>query len=180
MKREPPIDQNEWDDYRNWLVTICQFNDRNYKRLIDHLHNTPFEYILKRDKDREMDGLYLRRRYESITETNCSFDSVKPCGVLEMLVALAIRIDDEYIGSPFEPHPEIPFKEMLDNLDLYPVYDDRCYNEHRVDCNIRLWLRREFFSSGHGSTFPLRHPTCDQTNIPIWSQMMAYISENYG
>lgn len=169
-----------WDIYYDWLMDICGLRNFGYRKLTYQLHNSPFVYFLREDGDRKGDGLYLRKRFETETGFQLSEEN-HPCGVLEVLIALAIRIDDEYIGSPSELHPEVPFMEMLDNLALLP-FKDYCYNYNcdLVICRVLSWMHRDFEYNGVGSIFPLRHPGKDQREIPIWSQMMAYISENYG
>lgn len=172
-----------WFNYENWLVERIGFEEnREYRKLIGTLHSIPFLSRISRDRNREDDGLMLREEFCS--EMGLSGDEVdqftneRPCSVLEMLIALAIRVDNEWIGDPGEAHPEEFFWEMLVNLGL-AKYHNRHFHEFLVENIVLKWLDREFEPDGKGSIFPLKHPHRDQRNIEIWSQMLAYVNENY-
>lgn len=167
----------QWDRYGEWLLERVGFDRPNYDILMTELHNNPFEFFVDHDDNRAEDGISLRDEFGAdLGFRHIEFD--KPCSVLEMLVALAIRIEDEYIGDPEDEHPEIIFWEMVCNLGLDRCSDKR-FNKGYVNSVLKKWIRRDFNKSGHGSIFPLRKPTRDQTRIEIWSQMNEYLSENY-
>lgn len=171
-----------WDDYLQYLIWRCGLQKMSrYSRLFEILHRTKFDFVLERDDNREDDGIELRDDYdipddyEEIVIENF-FD--KDCSVMEMLVGLAIRVDDEFIGDPAEEHPEEFFMEMLENLGLL-VYKGNRYREDDVVRILRRWMDREFDRKGVGSPFPLKKRCRDQRKVEIWDQMNAYISENY-
>lgn len=173
-----PIAENRmWSDYGEWLVNRIGFNRPNYILLMAKLHNTPFSFLVDRDDNRASDGESLRDDFgNELGFRSVSFD--KGCSVLEMLVALSIRMDWEYIGDPRDEHPEKIFWEMLCNLGL-DKYPDGRFDETKIDIILRKWLDRDFNKNGYGSIFPLRNPKRDQTKIEIWLQMNEYLSENY-
>lgn len=162
------------DDYFDWLLDKIDFNRRGYNDLMQTLFEIPFVIIIDRDKNRELDAMDLFYEYiDSRTSIYRSYISV-----LEILIALAIRIDNEYIGDPSDPNPEHIFWEMCCNLGL-EKYTNRKFNYDSVRSIIEEWLYRDFDYDGEGSIFPIKDPIQDQRKIEIWSQMQEYLSENY-
>lgn len=177
----PRVKDRIWADYRAWLLWRVGFenirgHDR-YEQLMEQLMDSPFEYQIPRDENRARDGLDLRDEFFSDSGIRGSFEE-EDCMVLEMLIGLSIRIENEYIGDPAEVHPERIFWEMIKNLGL-DRFDDRHYDRDYIFEKLGRWLKREFRRNGEGSIFPLRHPRQDQREIEIWSQMNEYLSENY-
>lgn len=166
-----------WSEYEQWLLRRVGLSDNGYSRLFEQLQNTLFEIVLPGDRNRAMDGIVLRENfYDDWGVEDAVFDHRDDCHVLEMLCALAIRIEDDYVGDPSDPHPEWIFWEMLDNLGL-TRYDDRDYDEELVHDILERWMERGFSYNGNGSLFPLDCPRRDQRRIEIWSQMNEYLSE---
>lgn len=171
-----------WDDYLQFLIWRGGIhNMRKYSRkddrLFEILHHINFEYILERDENREADGIDLRLLYTIPPDFDLNIKGAfydQKCSVLEMLIALSIRVDNEFIGDPAEEHPEIFFSEMLKNLGLYPGFDER-----GIDKIIDRWLYRRFDRDGTGSPFPVKYDHADQRKLEIWDQMLSYINENY-
>ena len=167
---------SQWKRYGEWLYQAkANVSDRNllYWRLMQKLHSLPFEVVNPMDMNRVDDGLYLREEWGYREDL---FDGMT-CSVLEVLVALAVRIDEEYLSTSRIRHPEKIFMQLLQNLlDL-----DRClsnnFDEKYVEERVATWVHREFEPDGTGSIFPLKNPKEDQRTIEIWSQMLEWISE---
>lgn len=160
--------------YLYWLLTekcnLAIDEVKSGRSVYQSLLNIPFQYILERDENRALDGLDLRWEYNDGNEiTNLPED----CSVLEMMVALAIRITDEYISDMNDSSPRDFFLEMIDNLGLF--YRDR----NTIREIVEDWMNREYDWDGSGSPFPLRYPVHDQREVEIWSQAMEYLDENY-
>lgn len=157
-------------EYFEWLMEQIHNQKGKYRKLLWHLYHKEFIYILDFDRNRYMDGLFLRKEF--------GYESDRPCSVLEMLIELALRLEEEYMGDPRHPHPEYIFWEMIRNLKL-----DKCcgrtVNIDKIDKILIRWMTRRFTSNGGGSIFPLRHTNRDQRGIEIWSQAMEYLTENY-
>lgn len=171
-----------WDDYLEYLIWRCGLQKfAKYGKLFEILHNIEFTYILDRDGNRHDDGADLRFDYNIPDCFNENLDEdfySHWTSVLEMLIALAIKVDDEIIGDPSEEHPEEFFMKMIDNLGLLKYKGNR-YKEDNVIKIIDRWLNREFDRDGNGSPFPIKYNHRDQREVEIWDQMNAYISENY-
>lgn len=166
-----------WETYGVWLVDRVGFCKKNYTRLMGQLHDTPFEVYIRNDENRAEDGLALRDEFGEYLGLNHA-DFERDCSVLEMLVALSIRIEEEYIGDPNDPHPEDIFWELVTNLGLAKYSDDNFDYDVVFDI-LKRWLYRDFDSDGEGSIFPVMYPDQDQTKIEIWEQMIGYLSEKY-
>lgn len=185
-----------WNEYINWLLNRVHFENLRgdvrhgfssslkYKKLMDILGNTTFNVIIERDVNRVKDGLSLRYDFFDDCGVNGGCFT-QPCSILEFLIGLSIRIDTEYIGDPAEECPEFIFWEMICNLGLDKM-DDTNFNTEDVREILDIFVNREYRGDGKGNIFPLKSVTIDekgdkidQKNVEIWSQMLAYISENY-
>lgn len=171
-----------WDDYLQYLIWRGGLQKMTkFGRLFEILHHINFEYILERDENREGDGVELRDDYSipycfDVELEEAFYD--QKCSVLEMLIALSIRVDNEIIGDPSKEHPEKFFMEMIENLGL-DIFKGNQYRDADVIKIVRKWIDRKFNKNGIGSPFPLRYDCRDQRKLEIWDQMNAYISENY-
>lgn len=171
-----------WDDYLQYLLWACGLQKQTrYSELFMFLHNVEFTYLLRRDQNREEDGLYLREDFippEEYSENNLNMFGAHWCSVLEVLIALALRVDREYIGDPSEPHPERFLMEMLKNLGLTRFQDGRFVQSGAAKV-LQRWMDRVFERDGRGSPFPVKHDPRDQRRLEISDQMISYINENY-
>lgn len=183
-----------WNRYGLWLKDLIGFNSDSYFRLINILHNTLFIYDIDRDNNREEDGIELRNDFfndrfiklpgplEKLMNREFPAYWNNRCSVLEMLIALSLRMNDEYVGDIEESITDKIFYDLISNLGLENM-DDRSLsdpkNEKKVKSIIKRWLTRRFDYSGNGSIFPIKNPSRDQRTIEIWEQMLEYINEQY-
>lgn len=169
----------EWEEYERWLETIVASRSKhNGDGIPFFLFHNEFTFRMSRDRNRAEDGVALRRKYLNAPRNpELPGWQTEPCTVLEMLIALAIRVDNEYIGDPNRPNPGAFFWEMVENLRLIPILSAYGMRENRK--KLRKWLDRGFEYNGFGSIFPLHQPRNDQREIEIWDQMNAYLFENY-
>lgn len=171
-----------WNEYENWLVQRVGFlGHGHYNKLMDCIHMVDFwvDPEIPRDHNREEDGRQLRQEF--LRETGLRPDTLDRyhVSVLEVLAALAIRMENEYIGDPADPHPENIFWEMIGNLDLHQFSDPK-FDEYRVRHVLNSWMLRKYDDFGRGGIFPLQDTSWpDQRGVEIWSQMNAYLTENY-
>lgn len=175
-----------WEDYLQYLIWLCHLEKfRNHTKLFEELHDSEFYYSIERDENRAGDGMELREGYNiphdiTFGERDLRIYFVeRPCSVLEMLIGLAIRVDEEYLGDPSDPHPEDFFWEMIKNLGL-DGYTDGRFDVGSVERRVSMWLDRQFTKNGLGSPFPVYDDDRDQRNLEIWDQMNSYINEKYG
>lgn len=173
-----------WNDYAYWIMSKIGINPKKYSKLCIRLHEISFRWDnirFEKDRNRAYDGEDLREKYYKICSKNehyiINFDE-RPCSCLEMLAALAIRIDGDYVGDYENPDPGMIFLDMLDNLGL-GRYDNSYYIEMEIDDLVDKWLDREYDYDGNGSIFPVKHANQDHRNVEIWLQMTEYVSRNY-
>lgn len=157
-------------EYFEWLLDmICEkrySRETSYRKLLTRLHNTKFRYVMIRDKNQTAHGIGLRRRfalqhdeelYDSITHA-----LVGPCSVLEMMVALAIRCEEDIMDDPRVGNRVGQwFWGMIISLGLGSMHDIR-YDEEYVDQTITRFLNREYEPNGKGGLFTIENCDVDQ------------------
>lgn len=165
------------DLYFNWLYNKVML-DRTYFTLLEYLHSVTFEYLIPMDSNRADDGTDLRYRFcyeEKYDDAMvATYLDDRPCSVLEMMVALAIReeqiMEDPEVGD----RTSLWFMNMLDSLGLYYMTDDY-FDRTFVKKAIHDFLHREYGRNGDGGLFTVE---CDRDlrNEEIWYQMSLYLT----
>ena len=152
--------------------------DMSMYALCSRLMSIPFHYDehFITDRNRRDDGEDLRLAYMDGGEDRIPSDV--PISVLEVIVALAIRIDLDIMGEPGKRDPGKWFNLMLKNLGI-DYMTDRYFDGGKIDMVIERWLDREYDMNGQGSLFPLTKCRLNQRGISIWDQACQYIVENY-
>ena len=169
---------DEWCRYMEWLMRLIGFPIGGYEMLIETLHNTEFVDVDPRDGCRVDDGLMLRGDFlQERRVPPYIFDDI-PCGILEMLVAFAIRIDREWVGTPGEDGANDVFYEFLINLKLDDYTDSR-YNEAKVDDILGRFVAKKYGANGRGCLFPRKDMNETDRQSSLWNQMVAYVSDSY-
>ena len=171
-------------EYFDWLYKlVC---DRRYsssvsfRKLLKHLHSIEFIYLISRDRNRAEDGVDLRYRYAWVNGYEADIDLVLdslggPCSVLEMMVALAIRCEENIMDDPNVGNRTSQwFWGMLVNLDIADMTDDR-FNKRLVSDIINRFLYREYSPDGRGGLFTVRGRNRDLRDVEIWDQLNWYL-----
>ena len=89
-------------EYFEWLCGIAKCY--NHKELLFFLFSVDFDYTLPLDGNRYEDGISLRYRFADEKGYHYRYvgpwiDNV-PCSMLEMMVALSLRIEEHITGDP--------------------------------------------------------------------------------
>lgn len=182
------------DEYFSWLYFKVKKQPRTYLKLSKFLHTIPFRWTVPNDDNRCEDGLNLRQLFvdeQGFDEGHLviRYFLKAPCTVLEVLIALAARLDFLMCElNDQENHEPRWFREMLENLGLAEYTDN--YNssvrfdemtEQDIYRIVEVFMDRTYDSSGRGGLFPIKkRAKQDQRKVEIWYQMMLYLSENYG
>ena len=173
------------DGYFLWITRfVCTEEQRiSYNKLLTHLFDHEFTYILNKDSNRAIDGIDLRYRYgreKDIPKTVIrSVLDIRPCSILEMLVALSLRIEETIMDDPdIGDRTGEWFWMMIKNLGLGDEYDDE-YDERLVDFSVGRFLERMYDRDGTGGLVHIEHPRSDLRYVEIWYQLMWYLSDNY-
>lgn len=168
------------NEYFNWMYDIACADkfpeDISYKKLLMYLHRTRFKYSIKRDSNRADDGVSLRYRFA----LHHDYDDVhyyitEPCSVLEMILALAIRCEENIMDdTAFGDRTGQWFWGMINNLGLGSMTDDQ-FDKLYVEEVIERFLDREYEPNGKGGLFTVRNCDRDLRDIEIWFQLCYYL-----
>lgn len=174
--------------YFKWICSII-FPDElvrnNYINVLNLLYITKFEYILPLDENRKKDGIDLRYHfsyackipYDIIQNT---FDNDN-CSVLEMLVALAKRFEDDVMSDYVHgDRTHEWFWIMFNNLGLN-MYADSSWNinsYNEVQNILQKFMFRQYNSDGtDGGLFVYKNPLYNLTTMQLWDQMGLCMSQ---
>lgn len=165
--------------YLQWLAEQVDCPE-HYSRLFEKLFNRTFTWRIVNDVNRAGDGIALRGRYIDETGAQATEDIfMRPCSVLEMMIALACRIEDDIMFDPAlgDRAPQW-FWMMIQNLKLDGMDDDN-FDDENVNNILNVFLDRTYFMNGSGGLFPLKRPKHNQRRVEIWYQMSEYLVENF-
>lgn len=175
MRTQP----DRYFDFLSEMVEEC-----NHQFLLKKLHSIEFYSTVPNDDNRGEDGKRLRDIFEDREGIAVSsFIPDGPCTVLEMLIGVAIRMENEINGNRQEKKMPECFWILLNNLEL-SYFTDAEYkhnpdNDEIITEIIDILLSRDYERNGVGGLFPLRSYQRDQREIEIWYQMMAWLQENF-
>lgn len=172
-------------EYLGFLYDIVRdSNHEDYRQLLDRLHSIPFVPILDMDSNRCSDGVGLRLYFCSTYK----YDEIEaerslggPCSVLELMVGLAKRMEDDIMWDPdYGDRTSVWFWQMVDNLGLSGCNDDNydAETDEKVCYIIDNFIGRRYFKDGYGGLFPLKNAKQDQRKVEIWYQMQAFLLEH--
>lgn len=171
------------DQYFDWmyqLVVDDRYSNKSYRKLFSRLHDTEFTYTIPMDGNRAEDGIDLRYRFGREQDYSdsmiASFLDDRPCSVLEMMTALAIRCEEHLMDNPDVGNRTGQwFWDMLVSLGLGHMDDSR-FDRYRVDRVLERFLEREYERNGEGGLFTVNNGR-DMRSTEIWYQMNAYLIE---
>lgn len=152
-----------------------------YMRLMQQLDRTEFIYILAMDENRYQDGIDLRYRFgreEGIPDEDIVlYLDIRPCSVLEMMVALSIRIEEHImLDNDLGDRTGQWFWEMIGSLGLENMTNSN-YDEQLVTDILQNFVERRYEYNGQGGLFTLMNPPRDLRTVDIWYQMNWYLNE---
>ena len=99
----------------------------------------------------------------------------RPCSVLEMIIALAIRLEEHIMDDPdIGNRTGQWFWDMIVSLGLGSMDDSKFDKAHAIDV-IRRFLDRDYGRDGKGGLFTIEHCRYDMRDIEIWYQANWYL-----
>lgn len=173
------------NEYFEWMFNLACAErfalPISFRKMIIHLHNTEFIFLNSNDANRAKDGINLRYRFASTRNCRDRVHHLEgPCSVLEMMLALSIRCEEQFMDDPdIGDRTNQWFWEMVVNLGLGAMTDDK-YDRDIVTDILDRFLNRDYAPNGKGGLFRVRHTDCDMRKIEIWYQMCFYLDEILG
>ena len=148
-----------------------------YYEVLSRLYKTAFVAFVKGDQNRAKDGESLRGLYEDETGESC--DIYGDCSVLEMMVALAMRCEEQIMYDPDEgDRTHVWFWEMFSNLGLDELGGNR-FDDLKF-CDILChFLGRTYNKNGHNGPFYIPGFEGDMRKIELWYQLGYYIESKF-
>jgi len=174
------------DLYFTWLGEKID-PEEHYSALNFYIHAWDFRWTIAIDKNRQVDGYYLRRQFLQEYEFSHRFAKEDfedldflNVSVFEVLVALTLRLEHELNDLSGITRFEVWYKQLLTNLDLDGLTNSvwMCNETHAkaiVWEVITRLLDRTYDRDGVGGLFPIKNAVEDQRTIEIWYQMMMYL-----
>lgn len=176
------MDRGELRDlYFDWMYRLVFGEDPSYTKLLQHLNSIGFFFTstVPRDSNRADDGIELRYRFAYETgidypaASSCLDDH--PCTVLEMMIALSLRCEEQFMANPdIGNRTGEWFRKMLGNLGLSEM-TDLYFDRQLVERVILRFLRRMYDPDGKGGLFYIPGCEKDLTRAEIWYQMCWYL-----
>lgn len=169
------------NEYFEWLYDIvCSgrySKNISYRKLLSYLHSITFSYSIPNDENRAKDGISLRYRYsllQGYSDVPKCLDG--PCSILEMIVALAIRCEENIMDDPKVGNRTGQwFWGMINNLGLGFATNEK-FDRHLVDEIVDRFLNREYDPDGKGGLFRIKHCKRDLRTVEIWYQLCWYLN----
>ena len=172
--------------YYIWLTNWIPGWQQTHGKLLQALYETPFRVTLLMDENRVGDGLALRTRFVYETGRPISdretLKNRRPCGILEVMIALALRFEEEYMRNTEDEDPVgMWFAPMLDSLGLMGDGDGVFEkDQNRINLILLLFLDRAYAPDGRGGLFYIPGVQEDMREIEIWRRMMMWHAYNKG
>lgn len=169
--------------YFIWLRGVVFENShwRNYRRLLRKLFDTEFVFSIAEDGNRADDGVELRYRFcreKGVPQAAAAAElDDRPCSVLEMMAALAIRCEGHIMSDPeYGNRTDVWFFAMIRSLGLSEMTDE-LFDEDRVEAALTRMMDRAYRPNGRGGLFTVQNPKRDLRSVEIWMQMCWYLDE---
>lgn len=163
--------------YLTWLLSIVHVND-DYRYLMTSLLSVPFEWSVENDANRNDDGLELREQYFGVPTDIFGLEhGDEICSVLEMMIALASRMEHEVVGDPDGDDNTFRwFWSMIETMGLSEVTND-VYDEKYVHYIIQNVMDRKYDFDGSGGLFYVPYAEFDMRSTELWVQAMWYLNQ---
>lgn len=131
------------------------------------------------DENRYADGINLRYRFGDDNRVSqaeiATYLDTRPCSVLEMMLALAIRCEESIMSDPeIGDRTGQWFWNMIVSLHLGTM-NDRRFDLAYTQQAVARFLNRAYKPNGEGGLFTLEHCRYDLREVEIWYQAMWYL-----
>lgn len=172
-------------DYFAWLYDVVCGNrytsEISFRELLSYLHEVDFIWQIPMDENRAEDGISLRYRFARMQAHEDLVNAVAdmligPCSVLEMMVALAIRCEEDIMDdTAYGDRTRQWFWNMIVSLGLGSMTDDR-FDRLVAEDIITKFLHRRYEPNGKGGLFTVRNSPVDLRKVEIFVQQNHYLN----
>lgn len=170
-------------EYLEWLCQTVSAGPK-WHLLWYKLHSMAFVWTIAMDENRAADGQNLRYLYSLEVEfdglSSVEIDDILsgPCSVMEFLVGLARRIEDDIMYDvDAENRTSKWFWMMIRNLGL-DIYDDRHYDDVEIEGIVNRFMSRKYDENGSkGGPKNIFKIGPGAKNMQIWEQAQAWSNE---
>lgn len=159
--------------YFHWLLKYIGngvFRRDSYFELLEYLFNTEYCWSIPMDENRAADGIDLRHRFVMECNENQEDSYIYlsgPASVLEVLIALSIRMEQIARGTIDLSKSGQWFWGMIKNLNILDCYDGN-FDYGKVKYFLGEWFNEDskigIFPYGKGE---------------IWAQAMEFLSDKF-
>lgn len=172
-------------EYYEWLCSFTKTKVnrqvkliKTYEKLLEILHYHEFISLVPHDENRIEDGLSLRWRFSN--EKGVKYNPTDRCSILEMLVALSLRCEEQIMDDPeIGNRTSHWFWLMVRNMGLFKYSDDKFKSNTTkiIEEKIDKFVNREYNQDGKGGLFIIDNCKYDLRKVEIWYQMCWYLDE---
>ena len=162
--------------------TIALRNSDNSRRTV--ISDTDYDPDFLQECESEFYGENGPEIRTILVPAKCDILVSKHCSVLEMMVALSLRIEHEIMHDNTKgDRTWLWFRDMIDNLGLVDYDDpkfDKDYVNGKIDEILDIFLDRKYNNCDRIGNIFVSEVSQSVTNVTeIWYQMFDYLSENY-
>lgn len=163
--------------YFQWLCDIIRMSDSNM--LLEFLYNTPYIPYFKMDENRAGDGKELRTSYMlNVLSPDEAFHYEvpnNPCNMLEMLIALATRMENTAEDPAYGDRTKQWFWDMVVTMGLGEMVDSE-FDPRYVSAVIERFLNNAYAPNGKGGLFYVEENKRDMRKLDVWMQANIYLN----
>lgn len=160
--------------YFQYLCDIVAKSHKKYSKLLFYLYDRTFDWEYELDLNRSFDGLDMRRGFELHTGNDRAL-LTGPCNMLEMMVALAIKIENTMVNLDKGDRTGQWFWTMIHSLGLESMTDSN-FDKDYVDEVLDRFMKHEYRRDGKGGLFTIRGVPDDMRQEEIHTQMCWYLN----
>lgn len=178
-----PFQKRIEGEYFEWLYDyVCTGRSHSkvsYRKLLEFLHQIEFTFSIPNDINRAKDGVDLRYRFAMVKDDEYIMDILldKPCSVLEMMIALAIRCEEAIMDDTrYGNRTGQWFWDMMSNLGI-GLMEDHVFDQDFVEETIYNFLDRRYMPDGRGGLFYIKGCRDDLRQYEIWTQLCWYLDK---
>lgn len=149
----------------------------SYSKLFKILGGTRFVPQIYNDQNRARDGVDLRDLYFIASGSVFGKDGEiyeDSCSILEMMVALSIRMETIMSNVDLGDRTSQWFWQMIASLELNGSYNAN-FDEKFVKDVLERFNNRSYKPNGEGGLFTIPNTDEDLRKEEIWTQMLWYI-----